>query len=215
MKAILAVDSHWGIGLDGKLPWHFHMDMLHFSAYTMGKVCLMGKTTYASIPEKNHERLPGRVKLIMSKGTTRMDFDTQQHWASDWDAAGIELETLSKTPDRSDVILIGGKSMYDRLLPYCDEIMLTRIDNFYGCDTEIGEHIIDKLFGDDVEHPGLFKKVEHISSIEEFPNGSLLPIRYHIERYRRINPLEIDKVPDDLRPVVFPNRVAHWFPSLH
>lgn len=191
------------------------MDMLHFSAYTMGKVCLMGKKTYASIPEKNHRRLPWRIKVIMSKGVSAMDFDAHQHWAKDWSSAGIELETLSRTPDRSDVIIIGGKSIYDRLLPYCDEIMLTRVDNWYGCDTVLDEYVVDKCFGDGDQDPGLFKKVEHIASIKEFQNGCLIPVQYHIEKYRRINPLEIDKVPDDLRPVVFPNRVTHWFSSLH
>ena len=204
MKAILAVDSHWGIGVDGKLPWHFHMDMIHFNAYTRNKICLMGKTTYESIPEKNYTRLPTRHKVIMSHSTTRMGFDRCQHWAKTWRDAGCIIEEYSKTPDRSDVILIGGKSMYDRLLPYCEEIMLTRIDNFYGCDAKLDDYVIDKLFGDDDKWPGLFKKVEHIASIEEFPNGSLLPTQYHIERYKRINTLEPDKVPDDIRPVILP-----------
>lgn len=211
MKAILAVDAAWGIGANGKLPWHFHMDMIHFNAYTRNKICLMGKTTYESIPEKNHTVLPGRKKVILSHSTTRIGFDRCQYWAPNWYEAGRWIETLSHTPDRSDVILIGGKSMYDRLLPYCEEIMLTRIDNLYGCDTKLDDHVIDKLFGDDVlSWPGIFEKVEHIASIEEFPNGDLLPTQYHIERYKRINPLEPDKVPDDLRPVVFPVNVFDW-----
>lgn len=214
MKAILAVDSHWGIGRNGTIPWHLRMDMMHFSSYTMGNICLMGRTTYQSIPEQNHEKLPGRIKIVMSKNTTIPRFGEREWWANDWDMAGVELEALSKTKDRSDVILIGGLSLYRRLLQYCDEIMLTRIEEPFGCDVRFEDHFIDALFGDD-DQPGIFEKSKRIATIEECINTSPFPTRYHIEKYRRINPLEIDKVPDDLRPVVFPNRVAHWFPSLH
>lgn len=201
MKAILAMDENFGIGINGTIPWHLHMDMLQFEAYTRGKICFMGKTTYASLPEINRTRLKGRDKVIMSHKTTKMGFDRCQYWAKEYYEVGWFFERMSETPDYSDIILIGGKTMYDKFLPYCNEILLTTVRGDHNCDVCIDDDVMDDILGASSK----FHDPKIIANISE---GGY---NYMIEKYTRINPLVVDEVPQELRPLFFPIKTYDWW----
>ena len=64
MKLIIACDPKGGIGFDGKLPWSkIEGDLPRFKALTTGKVVLMGRNTYDSLPKKP---LPNRINWVKS-----------------------------------------------------------------------------------------------------------------------------------------------------
>lgn len=47
---IAAVDEKNGIGKNGQLAWQNSEDMKHFRSYTEGKVVVMGRKTWDSLP---------------------------------------------------------------------------------------------------------------------------------------------------------------------
>ena len=73
MKLIIACDPKGGIGFNGKLPWtNLQGDLLRFKELTTGKVILMGRNTWESLPKKP---LPNRINVVVSSNTiSKMDF---------------------------------------------------------------------------------------------------------------------------------------------
>lgn len=129
MKAIVAVDLNWGIGYRGKLLERIPEDMKFFKSTTTGKVVVMGRETFESLPGK--EPLKDRVNIVLSKNES---FTNDQIIIC---RSLAELfEELQKYPADS-VFVIGGESVYTQLLPYCSEAFVTRIEK---------DHIADKHF---------------------------------------------------------------------
>lgn len=119
MKLILACDPKGGIGYNGKLPWSkIEGDLPRFKELTTGKIVLMGRNTYESLPKKP---LPNRTNWVKS---TR---PITQVTNPDDDAIVNERE----------VWLIGGAKMIISYWEYIDEIHLSRTFTEYTCDTFI------------------------------------------------------------------------------
>ena len=102
MKAIAAVNKLGWIGNAGKLMWHSPEDLKHFKKTTMGKKCLVGRTTYENMPD-----LPGREMIVVGKG---------YHTLS---------EAMALEPD----FVIGGAKMYKSTMHLIDEFLLSIIDD--------------------------------------------------------------------------------------
>ena len=64
---IAAMDSMGGIGKNGAMPWYCNEDLKHFKAYTDGKVCVMGRNTWDSLPVKP---LPNRENWVLASKDT-------------------------------------------------------------------------------------------------------------------------------------------------
>lgn len=126
MKAIAAVDLNWGIGYKGNLLVRIPEDMKFFKKTTVGKVVVMGRKTFESLPGK--EPLKDRVNIVLSSNR-------------DFEANGITvchtldelLHELKKYPEE-DIFIIGGEVVYALLLPYCTEAYITKINNKYEAD---------------------------------------------------------------------------------
>lgn len=127
MKMIVAVDVNWGIGCNNKLLVSIPSDMKFFRQETMGKVVVMGRKTLESFP--NGLPLAGRTNIVL---TSNRDFDGKGAIVvHDKEAL---LEELKKYRD-DEIYIIGGGSVYEMMLPYCNLIHVTKIDFAYECDT--------------------------------------------------------------------------------
>jgi len=127
MKAIAAVDLNWGIGYKGNLLERIPEDMKFFKKTTIGKVVVMGRKTFESLPGK--EPLKDRVNIILS---TKGEFgDGRIKVCRSLDDLFCELKQYNE----DDVFVIGGESVYSLLLPYCSEAYITKIENSYEADT--------------------------------------------------------------------------------
>ncbi|HOV69379.1 MAG TPA: dihydrofolate reductase, partial [Clostridia bacterium] len=73
MKAIVNVDINWGIGYQGKLLMRIPEDMKFVRQTTLGKVIVMGRETFESLPGK--KPLEGRVNIVLSKSADYEDTD--------------------------------------------------------------------------------------------------------------------------------------------
>ncbi len=117
MKAIVCVDSNWGIGKGNDLLFSLPLDMKFFRETTKEKIVVMGGKTLRSFP--NAKPLPKRVNIVLSKSEERDDCII----CKDFDAL---LNTL-KGYNSDDIFIIGGGSFYEMMLPYCDEALITKV----------------------------------------------------------------------------------------
>lgn len=126
MKAIVAVDLNWGIGYKGNLLERISEDMKFFKQMTLGKVVIMGRETFESLP--GQEPLKDRINIVISKSES---FNTKKVTiCHSLNGLFQELEKYNS----EDVFVIGGESIYSQLLPYCTEACVTKIENKYVAD---------------------------------------------------------------------------------
>jgi dihydrofolate reductase len=126
MKAIVAVDQNWGIGCGGSLLQWIPEDMNFFKQMTLGKIVIMGRTTFESLPAK--QPLRDRKNIVLSRGACLPP--EKMTLCRSLEALFQEL----KKYDADDAFVIGGESVYSQLLPYCTEAYVTKIENEYQAD---------------------------------------------------------------------------------
>jgi dihydrofolate reductase len=145
MKAILAADAGWGIGKDGTMPWaHNSADLKWFKECTLGSTVMMGRKTWDSLPIKP---LPDRHNIIISRNLSvdkydncdTMSIDTFKHIAN-------TFESIAQYDNLETIWLIGGAQLLETMIHYLDEILISRIDGTYACDTFLPEQLIQKMF---------------------------------------------------------------------
>jgi dihydrofolate reductase len=132
LVAIVAMSSNRVIGRDGTLPWHFPEDLKFFKRTTLGHPILMGRTTFESIGRP----LPGRQNIVLSRTMEPREGITVIRDVS-------ELSRIC--PVDSTVFVIGGAQVYRELLPHCEGLYLTWIEQPYEGDTSLPA--FEHLFG--------------------------------------------------------------------
>lgn len=127
MRLIVAVDENWGIGKENDLLCRISADMKYFRQMTTGHTLVLGRKTLESFPNK--KPLPNRNHIVLTKNT-------------DYQAEGVTLchsiealQTLLQAYDTDDIFVIGGGSIYEQLLPYCDTAYITHIQKAFDADT--------------------------------------------------------------------------------
>lgn len=126
LKAIVAVDKNWGIGLQGQLLERIPEDQDFFKQTTINKVVVMGRKTFESLPGK--EPLTDRVNIVLS---SKINIDGSK--VIIYRSINQLLEMVKQYPS-DDVFVIGGELVYNQLLPYCDEVYVTKFDNTHQAD---------------------------------------------------------------------------------
>ena len=129
---IAAMDDNLGIGKDGKLPWDNKEDLKHFKDYTQGKVCLMGRKTWDSLPVKP---LPNRECVVISTKAQELQAECKDEITCFLTSKG-KLDSLNSifTPPE-ELCIIGGASIYEQFMPHATHMVLTHINGNYNCDT--------------------------------------------------------------------------------
>jgi dihydrofolate reductase len=126
---IVATDSNGGIGKNHHLPWpHNQDDMDWFVGHTRGKIVVMGRHTWESLPKKP---LPHRVNIVVTKGF----FDDATICLTSGDRPEVLIEKLAIIAEGREVVVIGGAQLYQSLFPYVTKIYHTRFNQEYACDT--------------------------------------------------------------------------------
>ena len=128
MNIIVAVDKKWGIGNKGKLLVSIPRDKKLFREETTGKVIIMGHNTLLSLP--GAQPLAGRDNIVLSR-----DKSLSIKGATVLNSVDACIDYLRKNNIKdSDVFVIGGESVYNDFLPYCDVAHITYIDYEYEAD---------------------------------------------------------------------------------
>ena len=136
MRAIFHADKNWGIGRGNDLMFRLPLDMKFFRETTSGKVVVMGLNTLRSFP--GGKPLKNRTNVVLSPEDVDGDVITVH---------SLEelLEQVKKYPEE-DVFVIGGASVYRLLIPYCTQVLVTRVDAVGGADTFVPDLDADEHF---------------------------------------------------------------------
>lgn len=127
MNIIVAVDKNWAIGFENKLLNSIPEDMKFFRETTTGKVVVMGRKTLESFPNKRP--LKNRTNIVI---TRQKDYQVD---------GAVVLHSVEEALDylkqfkSEDIYVIGGASIYEQMLPYCDVAHVTVMDYAYQADT--------------------------------------------------------------------------------
>lgn len=127
MRLIVAVDKNWGIGKNNDLLVSIPSDKKFFRQETTGKVVVMGRKTLESFP--GGLPLKNRTNVVLTRNAGYRAKDT----VIVHDIPEL-LEELKKYPSDA-VYVVGGGTVYEELLPHCDEAYVTKIDFAYEADT--------------------------------------------------------------------------------
>ena len=103
------------------LPWDIKEDMIHFKKLTYGKPILMGKSTFLAIGKP----LKNRFNLILS-------FD--DNFKDVYNVHSIK-EAIKKAEELGNELMVcGGRLVYEQFLPLADKMYLTLIEKDYKGD---------------------------------------------------------------------------------
>ncbi|MCB1680436.1 MAG: dihydrofolate reductase [Rhodospirillales bacterium] len=131
ISIIAAMAKNRTIGIENKLPWNIPEDLAYFKKVTMGKPLLMGRKTFESIVEQLGKPLPGRINIVLSErgfkagNTTVMD---------NFDKAIHEAKKLAKDAGHDEMLIIGGRQLYEQALRVADRIYLTEVHEEFDGD---------------------------------------------------------------------------------
>lgn len=111
------------IGIENTLPWKMPADMKWFREQTMGKPIIMGRKTFESFGAK---ALPGRTNIIITRDP-------------DYRAEGAVVahdidQALAAAGEVPEVMIIGGASFYQQMLPRAGRLYLTFIHEQFDGD---------------------------------------------------------------------------------
>lgn len=123
MNLIAAVDLNWGIGYNSELLEKIPKDLKYFKEKTLGKVIVMGRNTFESLPNK--KPLEQRINIVLTKN-------------KNYNCEGVilcysleQLFTELKKYNQQDIFIIGGESIYSQLISHCDKAYITKINKEY------------------------------------------------------------------------------------
>lgn len=129
ISIIVAFNKKFGIGKEGKLPWHIPEDLKHFRDLTKDGVCVMGHKTYLSIPEK-YRPLRDRLNVVV----TLMPWQ----YKSDARVLYVTLEELDGLHFNKNIFICGGEFLYKKYMGIANKLYATVITddtNKVECDT--------------------------------------------------------------------------------
>ncbi len=123
---IAAIGRRGEMGKNNQLLWHLPQDMAHFKETTRGHTVIMGRKTWDSLPPK-FRPLPGRRNIVITR---------QKNWhESGVEAVDTAQAAIDLIVENERAFVIGGAQIYQALLPFAHELILTEIDNEFAADT--------------------------------------------------------------------------------
>ena len=127
ISAIVAVDNNWGIGYNGDLLEHIPEDLRYFKELTTSHVVVMGSKTWDSLPKKP---LKDRLNVVVSSkprevlGDMSIRIDMEELMVR---MIYMKRNALVNPAEEEEWFVIGGGSIYQQLLPFCDRVYVTKI----------------------------------------------------------------------------------------
>ncbi len=126
MKLVVAVDENWGIGNKGELLARVRADLRYFQSLTKGFTVILGSKTLATFP--GGRVLKDRTNIVLSR---RNDYAPEGAIVVH---SVDELLGILESYESNFVFVIGGATVYEQLLPYCDTAYVTKFCKSFECD---------------------------------------------------------------------------------
>jgi len=122
LSIVVAMDDNRLIGNNNQLPWHLPADLAYFKKLTTGKSILMGRKTYDSIGRP----LPNRRNIVITRNSKIS--------ISGCEVVSSVEKALVLIKDEDEVMVIGGASLCEQLLPQVNRLYITKIDGEFEGD---------------------------------------------------------------------------------
>lgn len=118
---ILNCDIHYGIGKRNGLLFELPQDMAFFRKTTSGHTVALGENTLLSFP--GSKPLKNRKHIVISA-------DPAHNYEGVLNVHDFPsfLKEIKNALSEDDVYVIGGASIYNAMLPYCNEVLLTKVE---------------------------------------------------------------------------------------
>nr|AIA19201.1 Dihydrofolate reductase [uncultured bacterium]AIA19214.1 Dihydrofolate reductase [uncultured bacterium] len=122
VSQIAAMAKNRVIGKNNSLPWKLPEDLKFFKEKTDGKILIMGRKTFESLPG----HLPNRFHIVISRSPIESDEEDVRFVTSIDEALKVAEEMTEEWPE--EVFVVGGGEIYQQTLHLVDKIYLTIID---------------------------------------------------------------------------------------
>lgn len=161
MKLIIACDPIGGIGYNNKLPWDkLQGDLPRFKDLTKGKIIVMGRKTWDSLPIKP---LPGRINYVYTSDSYSLPLiHNNRNGMAKFETTSVygfnNLNMLNNLNDNA--FIIGGAQLIEKTWIKINEVHLSRTKDHYTCD-----RFIDLVYLED--NFKIIKSTEHIDHFYE------------------------------------------------
>jgi dihydrofolate reductase len=113
---VACMEMNNGIGANNHLLFDLPKDLRHFNSVTSGKIVVMGRKTWESLPD-NKRPLPKRRNIVLTRDVT---FNPEGAEVMSFE----EVLELSKT---REVFVIGGGEIYSQFMPHANKMILTHV----------------------------------------------------------------------------------------
>ncbi len=113
-----AISDNNCIGKNGQIPWHIPEDMKRVKELTTGKVIIMGRKTWVSLPEK-FKPLPGRTNIVIASDEYCPVPEGVEEYTSIDDA-------LAAHPNE-EIFGFGGAGIYAGMIDRADTLYITHV----------------------------------------------------------------------------------------
>lgn len=127
---IVAMDENKLIGNQNELPWYYPEDLKYFRKLTLHKAVIMGYNTYLSIIERNGKILPQRDNFVL----------TEEDELPNGGIVVTDLDAVLEAYKEREIFVIGGRSVYEQLLPIVERLYITRIPGTHEGDVYFPEY---------------------------------------------------------------------------
>lgn len=129
ISLIAAMTPDRVIGIENRLPWKLPADMRWFRQNTLGKPIVMGRKTFESFGAKP---LPERHNIVLTRDP-------------EYQAEGVSVvhdveQAIAAAGDVDEVMIIGGASFYEQMLPRADKLYLTLVSADIAGDAEFPDY---------------------------------------------------------------------------
>jgi dihydrofolate reductase len=134
LSAVAAMASNRVIGVDNGLPWNLPEDLKFFREKTKGKIMIMGRKTFESLPKV----LPGRFHIVITRQADYTVDHPDVRVVHSVEKA-VEIAKTMIPPWPEEVCVVGGGEIYKQSLPYLNRIYLTVIEKEFKGDAKFPE----------------------------------------------------------------------------
>lgn len=133
ISLIWAMDENRLIGVENRLPWKLPADMKWFRRHTLGKPIIMGRKTFDSFGGR---ALPERSNIVVTR---------DKNYQADGALVVYSIEeALQAAGDAEEVMIIGGASFYEQLLPRAERLYITQVHGKFEGDAWFPEFEMDE-----------------------------------------------------------------------
>lgn len=124
ISIVAAVGNNYAIGRGGGLPWRLPADLKHFQAVTSGKIIVMGRKTFESLPGV----LPDRFHIVLTRN---------RNYRCEHEQVSVQYDKklLAVLSAFTELFVIGGAELYREFLPEARRMYLTVLDRAFEADT--------------------------------------------------------------------------------